>query len=140
MTDMDWVKQQLTEGKVTQPVGTAVLRLFEVWDTMTHTAETAKDTIDVFAKLALGHALVDPEPEIQGQWVAAHPGFVKVADTVRVKADAFDGSTGTIHNGRVGRVVAVRSGNVIINSTDGKAPKLEGAHYSPFQLEKLFVQ
>lgn len=139
MTDPEWIRQQLTEGRVTQPVGTAVLRLFEVWDTMTHTDATAQDTIDVFSKLALGHALVDPAPEVQGLWAAAHPGFVVVGDTVRVKADAFDGSTGLVHNGRVGRVVAVRSGNVIINTTDDKMPRLEGSHYSPFMLEKFMA-
>ena len=139
MTDLDWVKSQLVEGRVLQPIGTAVLRLFETWNTMNHTDQSAQDTIDVFSKLALGHALVDPEPEVAGDWTEVHPGFVSVGDTVRVKADAFVGSTGTIHNARIGRVVAIRSGNVIINSIDGKNPVLEGTHYSPFALEKFIA-
>jgi hypothetical protein len=42
-----------------------------------------------------------------------------------------------MHNGRRGRVVAVRYGDVIFNSTDNKKPLLEGAHYPPNFLEKL---
>jgi hypothetical protein len=140
MTDSQWLAEQLEAGRVSQPVGTAVLRLMEVWSTMTHTDKTAQETIDVFAKLAMGHALVDPEPTPVGQWVDVHPGFVRVADVVRVKADVYSGDLGIMHNGRVGKVVAIRSGDVIVNTTDGRSPKLEGAHYSPFSLEKFVAR
>jgi hypothetical protein len=34
-------------------------------------------------------------------------------------------------------VVAVRYGDIIIKTTDGKEPVLDGSHYSPYKLEKL---
>jgi hypothetical protein len=57
---------------------------------------------------------------------------------VRVKSDAFRGDIGPMHNSRVGKVIAVRYGDVIINSTDGKTPELKGVHYSPYKLEKRY--
>jgi hypothetical protein len=56
-----------------------------------------------------------------------------------VRADAFEGQLGTLHNGRRGVVVGVRYGDVIIKTTDGKTPVLEGAHYPPDKLEKLIL-
>jgi hypothetical protein len=69
-------------------------------------------------------------------WIPLQPGQVTVADVVRVKADAFSDKLGPIHNGRKGTVVAVRYGDIIVNSTDGKTPELKGVHYSPYKLEK----
>lgn len=138
MMDMEWAKSQLQEARVQQSVSTSTIRLLELWDTMIHTEQTAKETVEVFSKLALGHVIAEQQP-MEGTWVQVTPGFIKVADTVRVRSDAFTGDIGSIHNGRVGRVVAIRSGDVIINSTDGRNPKLEGTHYSPYHLEKLVV-
>lgn len=136
--DMDWVKKQMTAAKVKQSVGTSVLRLLEVWNTMNHKEDTAKDTVDIFSKLALGHALVEGETdEFSGTWVPAQPGQLKVTDIVRVKSDVFDGELGMAHNGRVGRVVGVRYGDIIVKTVDGKEPSLSGAHYSPHMLDKL---
>jgi hypothetical protein len=70
-------------------------------------------------------------------WVPVRPGDIRVAEKVRVRFDAFGGELGTIHNGRVGVVVGVRYGDVIIKTTDGKEPVLEGAHYPPDKMEKL---
>lgn len=136
--NMDWVREQMTAAKVKQSVGTSVLRLLEVWDTMNHKPDTAKETIEIFSNLALGHALVEPETdEFKGTWVPTMAGQVKVADIVRVKSDAFDGPAGTIHNGRIGRIVGVRYGDIIVKSVDGKEPIIDGAHYKPELLEKL---
>ena len=137
-TNMDWVREQMTAAKLKQSVGTSVLRLLEVWDTMNHKPETAKETIEAFSKLALGHALVEPTmDELQGEWVAAQPGKLKVTDIVRVKADAYDGDLGKIHNGRIGRIVGIRYGDIVVKMIDGKQPHIEGAHYSPHLLDKL---
>lgn len=134
--DIEWVKQQLTAGRVTQPVGTAVLRLLEVWNTMNHTEKTAQDTVDVFSKLAVGTALIAETAEDEdGYWIPAAPGAIAMADTVRVKVDAYQGDLGVLHNGRIGRVVGIRSGDIIVKTTDDR-PVLEGVHYSPHQLEK----
>lgn len=136
--DIEWVKEQMTKAKVRQGAGTSVLRLMDVWNEMNHKPETAKETMDVFSKLALGIALVAPEPdELQGTWIAAQPGQIKVADIVRVHLDAFVGELGQIHNGRIGRVVGVRYGDVIIKTIDDRDPVLDGAHYSPHKLDKL---
>jgi hypothetical protein len=135
--DIEWVKRQLEGAKVPQAVGTAVMRLMDVWSTMNHTDKTRSKTIEIFSELALGHAIVPEGNSLEGKWIPVQPGQIKVAETVRVKADAYEGEVGMIHNGRVGRVVAVRYGDVIIKSTDGREPLLDGAHYSPHMLEKL---
>lgn len=136
--DENWVKDQMTQAKVKQSVGTSVLRLFEVWNTMNHKTNTAEETIEVFSKLALGHALVEAESdEFIGTWIAAQPGQISVADIVRVKPDAYDGELGQIHNSRIGRVVGIRYGDIIVKTVDGKTPVIDGAHYKPHLLEKL---
>lgn len=68
-------------------------------------------------------------------WKPATPGQIKPGDTVRVLLNAFKSEVGEIHNGRLGVVVKVEYGDVIVNSTDSRFPKLEGAHYSPHHLE-----
>ena len=68
-------------------------------------------------------------------WKPATPGQIKPGDTVRVLLDAFKSEVGEIHNGRIGEVVKVEFGDVIVNSIDSRLPKLEGAHYSPHHLE-----
>lgn len=136
-TDIEWVKQQLEAAKVSQAVGTAVMRLMDVWVTMNHTEKTRSATVDIFSELAKGHAIVPEVDEQDGKWIDVQPGQIKVSETVRVKASAYEGELGMIHNGRVGRVVAVRYGDVIVKSTDGREPLLDGAHYSPHMLQKL---
>lgn len=129
----------MTLGRVKQSAGTSVLRLLEVWNDMNHTEASAKETIEVFSKLALGHPLVLEEDDEKGYWIPAQPGQIVVTDKVRVKADAFLGKVGTMHNGRVCRVVGVRYGDVVVKSIDGKSPDLEGTHYSPHELEKFIA-
>jgi hypothetical protein len=135
--DMDWVRDQMTRGKVKQGAGTSVLRLLEVWNTMNHTDKSAKEAIEVFSKLAMGHAIAEEKPPMQGTWVPCQPGQIKVAEIVRVKSDAFTNVQGERHNGRVCRVVAVRYGDIICKSIDDREPVLDGTHYSPHDLEKL---
>jgi hypothetical protein len=133
--DMQWVKDQLTEAKVKKPVGNAIMKLIDTWESVEITEDAAPQAVELFSKLALGHVAVVKEDK-DFKWVPVTPGQIKVADEVRVRLDAFNGELGVIHNGRVGRVVAVRYGDVIIKSTDGKTPVLDGAHYPPQHLEK----
>lgn len=135
--DFDWVKDQMTRAKVKQSAGTSVLRLLEVWETMNHTEKSAKEAIEVFSNLALGHAIAEEEAPMEGTWVEAQPGNIKVAEIVRVKMDAFTGTQGERHNGRICRVVGIRYGDIICKSIDNRDPILEGTHYSPHDLEKL---
>jgi hypothetical protein len=136
--DMSWVKAQLQAAKVRKAVGDATMQLVELFDSIENlTPEFRKQTVDMFSKLALGHVVIKENKN--ETWVACQPGFIKVTDVVRVKADAFDGDLGMVHNGRRGVVVGVRYGDVIIKSTDEKVPVLDGAHYPPQKLEKLVL-
>ena len=133
-TDREWVQSQFIEAKVRVVVGKAVLSLLDTWDSFDLKPEHAKAVVEVFSKLALNHSLVGPpKNEV---WVPAQAGFIKVGDEVRVMQNAFSDSTGRVHNGRRGVVVAVRSGDVIMRSNDDKTPFLDGVHYSPYILEK----
>ena len=135
--DMNWVKTQLQAAKVRKPVGDATIALIELFDSFTLTDEQRAKSMEMFSLLGLGHAYVKTNKN--ELWMPVRPGDIKTADEVRVRADADDGETGTLHNGRRGVVVGVRYGDVIIRSTDGKSPALEGAHYPPQMLEKLVV-
>jgi hypothetical protein len=136
-TDIEWVKNQLTNAKVPQAVGTAVMRLMDVWVSMNHTEKTRGKTLELFIELAMGHAIVPEELPLNGRWIPVQPGQIVVGETVRVKTDAYDGDLGMMHNGRIGRIVGIRYGDVIIKTTDEKEPVLDGAHYSPHMLEKF---
>lgn len=135
--DMNWVKTQLQAAKVRKPVGDATIALIELFDSFTLTDEQRAKAMEMFSQLGLGHAYVKTNKN--ELWMPARPGDIKTADEVRVRADAYEGETGTLHNGRRGVVVGVRYGDVIIRSTDGKTPALDGAHYPPQMLEKLVV-
>jgi hypothetical protein len=135
--DMSWVKTQLQAAKVRKPVGDATIALIELFDSFTLTDEQRAKSMEMFSLLGLGHAYVKTNKN--ELWMPVRPGDIKTADEVRVRADAYEGETGTVHNGRRGVVVGVRYGDVIIRSTDGKSPALEGAHYPPQMLEKLVV-
>jgi hypothetical protein len=134
--NFEWVRQQLQEAKAKVGAGNAVLELLKVWSEQTKLSEkSAQEAIQMFSKLALGTVLVQPEVASNEVWIPALPGQLVVGDEVRVLANAFSDSVGVSHNGRRGRVVAIRYGDVIFKSTDGKEPVLEGTHYSPYKLE-----
>jgi len=133
--DMTWARVQLEKANVSADTGVSVIKLLEFWLNLDHRDENNKKVLELFSNLCVGTAVVDtPTNEI---WEAAGPGFIRVGDEVRVKSDAFEGELGQLHNGRRGRVVAVRYGDIIIKTTDGKEPVLDGSHYSPYKLEKL---
>jgi hypothetical protein len=134
--DNDWVRSQLTENKTKKVVGDSVLKLLTTWEQLKQpTDKNAKDIINIFSKLALGHSIVEDNPN--ESWIVAQAGYIKVADTVRVRSNAFDGEQGKAYNGRRGRVVGVRYGDVIVKTDDGKTPVLDGIHFKPENLEKL---
>jgi len=134
--DNDWVRSQLTENKTKKVVGDSVLKLLATWEQLKQpTDKNAKDIINIFSKLALGHSIVEDNPN--ESWIVAQAGYIKVADTVRVRSNAFDGEQGKAYNGRRGRVVGVRYGDIIVKTDDGKTPVLDGIHFKPENLEKL---
>ena len=130
----DWVRQQMQEARIKVGVGNAILKLLKTWETLNLSSAQMKELMQYFPGLAMTHSIV-PEP-VEEKWIDAQPGAISVGDEVRVKADAYDGSTGVMHNGRRGRVVAVRYGDIIFKSNDGKEPLLDGTHYAPYQLQK----
>ena len=137
-TEDSWVREQLTNAKTKRAVGTAVLKLLDTWNEIVITEENAKDAIEKFGKLSLGHAIVEEKvDQLKGTWVQAQPGQLKVTDIVRVKTDVFNGDLGKMHNGRVGKVVGVRYGDIIVKTIDDRLPVLDGSHYSPHMLDKL---
>jgi len=135
--DKQWVLEQLEAAKVKVGSGKAILKLLEAWGEIPELSDKmTEEVMTIFPKLALGHVLKLEENEDDYTWIPLQPGQVTVADVIRVKSDAFSDKLGPIHNGRRGTVVAVRYGDIIVNSTDGKSPELKGVHYSPYKLEK----
>ena len=133
--DMGWAKSQLEQSRVSIGVGNSVVKLLEVWLELNHEDKENGKVLEIFSKLSCSIAVHDsPSNEV---WEPARPGFIRVGDEIRVMADAFEGELGQLHNGRRGRVVAVRYGDIIVKTTDGKQPVLDGSHYSPYKLEKL---
>ncbi len=135
--DKKWIMEQLEAAKVKVGSGKAILKLLEAWSDIPELSDKmTEEVLTIFPKLALGHVLKVEENEDDFIWIPVQPGQVTVGDVVRVKADAYSDKLGPIHNGRRGAIVAVRYGDIIVNSTDGKSPELKGVHYSPYKLEK----
>lgn len=133
----EWIREQLEAAKVKVGSGKAILKLLEAWESLPDlSAAMTDEVLTVFPMLAKGHAIKKEESEDDYRWIDLQPGNITVGDIVRVKTDAFGEKLGSVHNGRVGKVIAVRYGDVIFNSTDGKKPDLMGVHYSPYKLEK----
>jgi hypothetical protein len=133
----EWIKEQLEAAKVKVGSGKAILKLVEAWEKLPDMSTAMVDEIlTVFPLLAKGHVIKQEDSEDNYRWVDLQPGNITVGDVVRVKSNAFTEKLGTVHNGRLGKVIAVRYGDVIFNSTDGKTPALNGVHYSPYKLEK----
>jgi hypothetical protein len=131
--DPEWVKEQFVAARLKKGVGLAVLDMLKAWEPVDLTPGDAKLALEVLAKVGLGHALVEENKE--EVWVPAQPGQINVSDTVRTKFDAF-GPERASENGRLCVVTAIRSGDIIIDSRDGKSPKIDGGHYRPNQLDK----
>lgn len=136
--DMDWVKEQLTRNKTKKYVGDAVLSLLGSWSDvkLPPKSDSSNEVLDIFYKLAKGHALIKDEKN--ETWVQVFTGSIKIADVVRIKYNAFDEKSGKNElNGRRGVIVGLRSGDIIIKTNDDILPVLDGAHVKPEFLEKL---
>lgn len=133
--NFDWVRQQMQDAKVKIGTGTALLALLETWNTQKLSDNQIKETIEYFSKLAAGENIYE-DKTVDEVWIPAMPGQLTVGNEVRVLSNAFTDKAGVTHNGRRGKIIAIRYGDVIFKSTDGKMPDLEGVHYSPYKLEK----
>ena len=109
--------------------------MLETWNAQKLSDNQLKETKEYFSKLAAGENIYE-DKTVDEVWVPAMPGQLTVGDEVRVLSNAFSDKAGVTHNGRRGKIIAIRYGDVIFKSTDGKTPDLEGVHYSPYKLEK----
>lgn len=135
--DKKWVLEQLTQNKTKQASGDATIKLLEVWESLDLTTEQARDAVLCFSKLAVGEPLVVPIKKGE-VWIDARPGDLKVTDEVMVRPDAYSNTDlSSIHNGRRGKIVAIRYGDIIVKYTDGKKPEIDSSHHSPHALLKL---
>lgn len=135
---MDWVRSQLTENKTKKSVGDAVIKLIGTWSEIKTPPkiDISKEVLSIFSTLAMGHPLVDSAGE--QKWEPVRLGDILVADVVRIKTNAFDSSSShTALNGRIGKVVGIRSGDIIVKSTDDVLPLLDGLHFKVNHLDKL---
>lgn len=137
--EMKWIEDQLEKAMVSRKCGDMVVELMNVFNEKSSSLdkETFEKAVSIFGKMCLGHSIVEKTEDFKGTWIDCQAGQIRVSEIVRVKDDAFLGSEGTIHNGRICRVVGVRYGDIVCNSTDNKLPKISGAHYRPTQLRKL---
>jgi len=134
----DWVRAQFVSAGVQQGVGDTVLKLLAVWEDVDVPENMLEDSIEFFSKVALQHSLNNTP--VEETWVQAHSGGNSiVGGTVRVRHNYFAGEAGILHNGRKGRVTAVRSGDVIVRSTDDLEPFLDNVHY-PFEALEIRVR
>lgn len=132
--DLSWAKGQIASARVPAPVGKATIALLIAWSEITFPNEKQRNqALDLFVTLAKDEAVVE---ETNYTWKPVHVGgLLNRGDVVRVRHDAFKGDAGKMHNGRIGRVLDKRSGDIIVRSTDDKLPFLDGAHYPASALE-----
>lgn len=136
MRRTEWENEQMAEARLDKATAAAVRRVLEAWWAGTGSQGIKVDVaVDSFVKLARGEALV-PKVDETAVWDQLKPGRVHVRDDVRVRLGAYEGDAGRAHNGRWGRVVAVRYGDVVVRYEDGRQPVFEAVHHSPDKLER----
>ena len=141
-----WAAVQLDKAEATEEEGRVALDLLDTW--VQHGIGNRPDNdpstlraLDFFRELALGHALLPPQKpdDPQYRWEDARPGQLVVSDVVRVKTDAYQGSAGELHNGRSGRIVAIRGGDIHVVYDDGGIKASMPPRHSPHKLEKRYM-
>jgi len=131
--NFDWVNQQVNDSTLSDGNKVLVVSLLKALDRLKYEEKDVEPVMFAVFKLAIGNALVPaPGPEV---WIPGRRGDVIMADTMRIKHDAFTGEAGVIQNGKVGRVIAIRNGFVYLKSVDD-IPLIDESHYLPEQLDK----
>lgn len=136
--DWAWVSRELGGAKAAdtdQEFVVAVLKA--IYDNADkHKLSDAEVMVDLdrIRELVQGHSITIAE---EGEmWGPVIPGAYSIGDTVRVKANAYDGELGALNNGKRGRVTAARDGKVIVLYND--APSLDyQVRHDPERLERL---
>lgn len=133
--NQEWVDKQFEQAKTPQNIQDNVRPLLTTWEFLDIPEDELEEVLTLFKDIALGHAIAAEQgPEV---WRDTFRGDLVVRDIVRVKSDAFSGVAGTRHNGRVGVVIAIRNGDIIVRTTDDPEDVLDGVRYPPDLLQKL---
>lgn len=134
---INWENDQMVEARIPKEASEVVRKLLNVWAEFTVPDKKHQALIiRTFETLTQGHSLVVQDLPTE-RWEAANPGRIHVRDTVRVRHDAYSDETGRMHNGRRGRVIGVRYGDIIIKYEDGRQPPFDAVHHAPAKLERL---
>jgi len=134
----EWENEQMREARLDDRTREATRRLLDAWLAGPGVyGVDVKLAIESFGKLVLGNALVVKDDPDEVWTPVTQAGQVHTRDTVRVRHDAYSDEAGRMHNGRRGRVIAVRYGDVIIRYDDGRQPPFDAVHHPPTRLERL---
>lgn len=116
--DWAWVDEQLAAVGYTGTGRTRVIDVLTVLESGEYRSSEREEVIkilDMAKNLFLGTAIAEPEPDIlEGTWAQAERGYIVKKDVVRVKPEAYVGEAGVRHNGKVGRVTAVKGDHVYV--------------------------
>lgn len=111
---LESVREHMNEAKVQQEVRWMVEHLLtSLWaeqERLSLSEDTVKQAIEIFDTVSKGHRIVPEAPD--EVWIPARNGILVVGDTVRVRGDAYSKSPATAHNGRAGRIVGIRYGDI----------------------------
>lgn len=119
-----------------QPTQAGVEKLLETLNAMQLSESASNAVTATFVRLARGIALVAEQATVDEVWEQARPGNIVMGNEVRVKTDAYSGNLGMAHNGRRGKIVGIRYGNIYVKYTDGRENTIEAMHHKPTALEK----
>lgn len=132
MDNEKWLADQFSADKTSPETARKIISLLKTWDGLSVEDGQEDEILGRFVKLAKKQMIADPEPD--AKWLAGSIQTPGVGQTVRVPPDKFTGHRGQSLNGRVGKVVAVRYGDVIFNTTDD-LEYIEGIRLRPHELE-----
>lgn len=132
MLDKKVLHDQFMLDKTDPHVVGRIMALLEVLEDGPQDDAKLDEVLEKFSKLAKGQMIADPEPD--AKWLSGAVQTPGVGQTVRVPVDKFTGQRGQALNGRVGKVVAIRYGDVIFNTTDD-LEYIEGLRLRPHELE-----
>lgn len=142
MTTREWAREQLqfagydTRNRDRASISNSIDFLFKELDQQNHTPESRRIVVELFHKLASGHAIAPRDVQgRQGKWVQFRLGDVPPGATVRVRHDAYDGELGSRHNGMIGKIVAARGGFVAVQYSESSEGT--GHRHLPDVLEVL---
>lgn len=131
-----WVSRQLSgqQDRVKEVVVATLKTFSDKSDEWLLEDDEARKALEIFQKLALGYAVIEDAPD--EKWADVIPGEYSIGDTVRVRADAYDGAPGLRHNGKRGRVTAVHQSKAVVLYDDAKNSE-ESFYHLPEKLQRL---